>query len=252
MFSQKKESIFLYIIFLEKSSLNDRENIFIKNKLQKRLMRIVQLIVLLLLFNTQYCAFVSGNIYTQNFQPSNHTILKIEGKFSYWLLSDKPNFSLFLPQGEYTISAKGLDEKGNELSEIEEKIIIGETDQKLDLLLKQKFDWSGIFIGVFVLLSIISFFLITKKTTTQKQNIEIESKPVEQFEDSSMYVMDQDAKKVIELLKSMENRSTQKELKEFSKFSDAKLSLILTELEQQGYIKKFKSGRANVIRLLKE
>ena len=34
------------------------------------------------------------------------------------------------------------------------------------------------------------------------------------------------------------------------KFSDSKLSLILTELENVGKIKKFKRGRANVVRKL--
>ncbi len=62
--------------------------------------------------------------------------------------------------------------------------------------------------------------------------------------------LDENGKKILQMLDIFEGRATQKELKDSLNFSDAKLSLILSELEQMEKIKKFKRGRGNVIRKL--
>jgi uncharacterized membrane protein len=54
--------------------------------------------------------------------------------------------------------------------------------------------------------------------------------------------------KTIEIIKKHDGRITQKELrKEMMYLSEAKISLILTELEHKGQIEKIKKGRGNVI-----
>ncbi|MEW5896285.1 MAG: hypothetical protein AB1668_01205 [Nanoarchaeota archaeon] len=58
--------------------------------------------------------------------------------------------------------------------------------------------------------------------------------------------------KALEIIRKHEGRITQKELRrEMLYLSEAKISLILTELEHKGWIEKIKKGRGNVI-ILKE
>lgn len=60
--------------------------------------------------------------------------------------------------------------------------------------------------------------------------------------------LDEEAEKVLKAIEGFEVRVSQKELRQALNYSDAKLSLILTELEHTGKIKKFKRGRGNIIR----
>ena len=54
--------------------------------------------------------------------------------------------------------------------------------------------------------------------------------------------------KTLEIIKNHDGRISQKELrKEMMYLSEAKISLILTELEHKGKIEKIKKGRGNVV-----
>jgi len=56
-----------------------------------------------------------------------------------------------------------------------------------------------------------------------------------------------DLKQILDLLKSLGGRATQKELREKLGWSEAKLSLALADLERRGLIEKYKKGRGNII-----
>lgn len=196
------------------------------------------LVVLLLLLSAtiSHASFVYGDIYENNLEKLNKTVISIEGRFSYQLVTEKANYSIFLPEGEYRISASAIDDSGNALW-AEQKILVGPEDQQVDLVLKPAFD--PLYVAVLALLGLVAaVFLWSNKHWDAKSKTK---QPAE---------LDEDAKSVLKALDSFEGRATQKELKEALKFSDAKLSLILTELEQVGKIKKFKRGRANIVRKL--
>ncbi len=58
-----------------------------------------------------------------------------------------------------------------------------------------------------------------------------------------------DQQKVLETIRRFDNRLSQKELrKALSPWSEAKVSMELTELEDRGIISKIKKGRGNIIR----
>ena len=61
-----------------------------------------------------------------------------------------------------------------------------------------------------------------------------------------MIVGDDDAEKVLNFIKQ-EKRTTQKDIRKEFPVSEAKISLILTELESKGKIKKIKKGKTNVV-----
>ncbi|MBI4044050.1 MAG: hypothetical protein HY393_04570 [Candidatus Diapherotrites archaeon] len=76
-------------------------------------------------------------------------------------------------------------------------------------------------------------------------SIKEEKNPVEEK-------LDEYALEVLDVLKRSGNRLTQKEIREkITRIGEAKISLILSELEELGYLKKIKKGRGNIV-VLKE
>jgi len=59
----------------------------------------------------------------------------------------------------------------------------------------------------------------------------------------------EDLKEVLELIRVSGNRITQLELRKKSRYSESKVSLMLSDLEERGMIEKFKKGRGNIIRI---
>lgn len=60
-------------------------------------------------------------------------------------------------------------------------------------------------------------------------------------------VLPEDLRKVIELIKAEGGRITQRELRRKLGYSEAKISLIIADLERRGLIEKIKKGRGNII-----
>ena len=56
----------------------------------------------------------------------------------------------------------------------------------------------------------------------------------------------------LDFIKKQGGRTTQKEIRKNFPMSEAKISLIITELEHRGKIEKIKRGRSNIIILKKE
>ncbi|MFC1686884.1 helix-turn-helix transcriptional regulator [Nanoarchaeota archaeon] len=83
-----------------------------------------------------------------------------------------------------------------------------------------------------------------QKEETNKESTEEKE---EQEEQSSSSESDQ-VEKTLEIIKQNDGRITQKELrKEMMHLSEAKISLIITELEHKGKVEKIKKGRGNVV-----
>jgi uncharacterized membrane protein len=59
--------------------------------------------------------------------------------------------------------------------------------------------------------------------------------------------LDDDLKKVLDILKAEGGRTTQKEIRKHIPLSEAKVSLIITEMEVKGMVEKIKKGRGNII-----
>lgn len=57
---------------------------------------------------------------------------------------------------------------------------------------------------------------------------------------------------VLNIIRGNKGRITQKDLRGRLKYSEVKVSLLLSELEKRGLIKKFKNGRENIVVLIEE
>jgi uncharacterized membrane protein len=58
-----------------------------------------------------------------------------------------------------------------------------------------------------------------------------------------------DLRELLDLIRNSGNRITQRELRKKSPYSESKVSLMLSDLEERGLIEKFKRGRGNIIRI---
>lgn len=58
-----------------------------------------------------------------------------------------------------------------------------------------------------------------------------------------------DLKEIMDIIRANGNRITQRELRKKSPYSESKVSLMLSDLEERGLVEKFKKGRGNIIRI---
>lgn len=205
-------------------------------------MRLLAVLALLLIVGCSSPAFVHGDIYSSSLEELDGTLIRLEGRFSYQLVVPGSNYSIFLPEGSYTISASQFDEHGGLLLYAQQDIMVGGEDQEIDLILYPPNQDILLAVGIMAILAAVFLFANRRWRARDKQTGTRKS--------TESHALDGDALKVLAALESSDNRATQKELRQSLRFSDAKLSLILTELEQTGRVKKFRRGRANIIRKL--
>ncbi|MEW6722131.1 MAG: hypothetical protein AB1324_02630 [Candidatus Micrarchaeota archaeon] len=218
-------------------------------------------VLAILLSAISHQALVYGDIYTTGFEQANETLIRVEGGFSYQLVAQKSNYSIFLPEGKYAITGSTFDDGGGLALFTEEKITVGTADQRVDLVLKPANQWHAP-AALILLFAALAYLLGRRPTASGAAPKSAENAPAQDIEEAHEMVepiergkesvdLDADAKKVLHILDSSEGRSTQKDVKSALGFSDSKLSLILGELESLGYVKKFKRGRGNIIKKLK-
>ncbi len=172
-------------------------------------------------------------------------------------------YSFILPPGEYSLHAEYFENSELVYVEDENIVIADDGEFNLDLIMfpvltdpdldDEDLDVEDPFpqenlnsvynalIGLFAIILVVWFFFLRKKGngTNNVQDIKEES-------------LDEYAQEVLELLKKSGNRLTQKEIRDkITHIGEAKISLIISELEAAGKIKKIKKGRGNII-VLKE
>ena len=198
--------------------------------------KLLILLVLIIAFESVSAATLHGNIYDEDFNLITDVVVSIDSEPEQIIVSKDGSYFFQVGLGNYTINAEYYS---NDilLGFIHEEInIIYDNDYIIDLILvstennKEKdFDFSLILI--FVLLLILIFLIFWKKKPKEKKK---------HSEDSEL-------NDVLDFIKKQKGRVTQKEIRKALLLSEAKASLILTELEHKNIIERIKKGRGNVI-----
>lgn len=90
-----------------------------------------------------------------------------------------------------------------------------------------------------------------KQEVKEETKVEIEEKVKEEIKEKNKEAaLPEDLEKIINFIKDNDNRTTQKEIRLKFPFSEAKISLMIADLEARGLIKKLKKGRGNIIILI--
>ena len=211
-------------------------------------------------------ATVQGSVYDIFLEELDKAVVTIDTIPQQTSVSKNGEYSFELSPGEYTITATFY---GSDATyEAEEEIKINkEGNFKIDLILTPSLDPGildenanefegldssfsleeesnsnlGLIITIIAIILIILYFHFSKGHFIKEiDESELKSENEEELE------------KVIKFIKELGGRATQKDIRKKFPSSEAKVSLMITELESKGLVKKIKKGRGNVVILTKE
>lgn len=207
------------------------------------------MVLVLLMIPAVSGATVHGNVYDFSLVKVDNVKVEINSEPIQRDVTDGGEYSFNVDIGEYVLRAEQLED-GVLIAMAEETvkvtkegdfvvdiILFPELDQPLNLPDIGEEEYNGVeedtvgylvwFLAIAVGLSVICYIL-------RRSHREVKTAATETDE-------------VVTFLKRQGGRATQKEIRKAFPHSEAKISLILTELEDAKIVKKIKKGRGNVI-----
>ncbi|MBI1969477.1 hypothetical protein HYS48_02175 [Candidatus Woesearchaeota archaeon] len=226
----------------------------------------------LLLMSVVQAAEIHGTVYDAALEQLEAVIIEVNTMPKQRLVTLDGTYTLQVPSGNYTITA--LYVVDGEVQKTEEEIIVaGEGSYTLDLFLfpeleedEELFDaaeldleeqlfleeeqkgfdlWIMVVLILTVVLTLLWLWRRKEwKGEEQQQGKEERGKAEELREDDV-------AEQVMDILQKAGGRMTQKDLRKEFPFSEAKISLVIAELDSKGKLEKIKKGRGNILVLKK-
>ena len=229
---------------------------------------LIIILLFLLTLSLVSATTLKGTIYNTNLEPEPDVLIEINTIPEQRLLARDGTYQFDVSPGTYTLTAQKEDiiitEEVRVLAEgtyIYDIFLLPEFTAEDDLwadteeeLIEEEpslFRWQYIVTGLIIIFLLYRFYRERKKYGSvwkfRRRVKEEAAKSVEQHKEELAqepgYI-----EKALEIMKKHDGRITQKELrKEMLYLSEAKISLILTELEHKGKIEKIKKGRGNVV-----
>lgn len=235
---------------------------------------LLMILVITALISCAQAATVYGTIYSwSDFEkPLKNAILEINTIPVQSRVATDGTYAFDdLPPGNYTIRAKYYRNNVLDLAE-EEQIQIMENEGKfnIDLLLfpptdteleylgdinltgdveiKDESDMTSYIILFLILIAaVIAIYFRPWKKKTPGSEVASESIPHQPTATPKTKELPEDLHELYALIIKKGGRVTQKEVRGEMNCSEAKVSLMLDDLENRGYIKKIKKGRSNII-----
>lgn len=221
--------------------------------------------LLLLCMNIAYAAELKGTIYNSQLALQKDAIIEINTEPRQSIVSKDGTYSFNVPEGNYLLSARHLSGTEIELFAEEGVNVASEGSYILDIILfdyiedEEQLDMdisSGleedkglwIYMGV-AFLSFILFAAVLALRWAGKKTKEMQNHIEKEF--SAEKNIGDDLEKIIKIIKTEGGRTTQLEIRKHIPLSEAKISLMIAELEDKGIVRKIKKGRGNIIILIK-
>jgi len=203
-------------------------------------------------------AEIYGTVYDMSLNPAMGAVIEINSTPKQTKILKDGAYSFTLPVGNYVIKATYVTnynvysteenitivDEGRyivdlivfpDLSEESELLLLGE-DINLEEIYEDEtkaFPWLYIIFVLVVIAAILLFFKKRKpKEKTEEKILEEEIDPKD---------------RIYDFIKQKGGRVTQREIRKNFPVSQASISLILTELENDGKLKKIKRGKGNII-----
>ena len=232
---------------------------------------------LLLLLTSQLvsAATLKGSIYDENLELATDVLIEVNTVPQQKYLAKSGSYSFELAPGKYTLTAKNTQYTVTENIEIqsdtgaylldifllpdftEEDELWQETEQELPIDPEEApsrlISW--IIAGIIFAVLLGRIIYMRKKYGSLhlfRRRVKAESKKTVEQHKEELAQEPGYLENAVEIIKRHDGRINQKDLrKEMMYLSEAKVSLIVTELEHKGKVEKIKKGRGNVI-ILKE
>lgn len=223
------------------------------------------LFILLVLIRVATATTITGTTYDLTLEPLNNVIVEIDTQPPQKMITKDGIYSFEIPQGSYLIKAKYYEDNylkyedqqsieiTNEGQFVFDLILFPslEEDEKLydtsDLDMENPYDdgkvnivlISGIILGILTI-SGLWWWYFKFRTFKNKKDINESKEQVEEKSNDEYYDL------ILNMIKE-HKRVTQKEIRKEIPLSEAKISLIISELEHEGIIEKIKKGRGNIL-----
>lgn len=212
------------------------------------------LIILILLASVVNGAQIYGTIYDFKLSKAYNAVVEINSSPSQKIVASAGTYEFSMPSGVYKIVAEKGDEFTEDVIEIKEgrfvrdlillpdlaEDLIEDTeelppiDETLDIIAqKPTYQWV-LWLVVFVVLG----YVVWKVSKAPAKVIEKKVKEV---------VVSDDLERLIKFIDKHSGRVLQKDLRKEFPYSEAKISLMVDELEAKGIVKRVKKGRGNII-----
>ncbi|MDP3734520.1 MAG: hypothetical protein Q8R37_04790 [Nanoarchaeota archaeon] len=239
-----------------------------------KMRRVIPIIILVFVISTlAEAATIKGSVYNTQLELEKDVLVEINTIPLQKVLATDGRYSFELSPGTYTLTArKGLIEISEEVTIIKEGIFTldifllpGFSDedqlwQDTDTAFFDEDDetprWAYWVTAVVIILLLFRIFRARHKYgSLRKFRHEARKEQRKTIDEIKADIANEPGytEKVLEIMATNDGRISQKELrKELLPLSEAKVSLIITELEHLGKIEKIKKGRGNVLILKQE
>jgi uncharacterized membrane protein len=254
-------------IFLYNPTLLPQIRIFLNKKAAYTAMgkKLLLVALLLLCMNLAYAAELKGTIYNSQLELQKDAIIEINTEPRQSIVSKDGTYLFNVPSGEYTLFAKHMSGQEIDMSAEEKISVSADGSYTMDLILFDSLEEAetidvditneldeqsnaGTYLAVSLLIFLVAgalagIIFLKKKTAHFQKEIEKEL--------AGKKNIDEGLEKIVKIIKSEGGRTTQLEIRKHIPLSEAKISLMIAELEDKGIVRKIKKGRGNIILLNK-
>ncbi len=210
-------------------------------------------VALVLVFPLSYAALITGLVYDRDFNLLKNVVVEITTNPKQIYVAKNGSYEFLVTDGRYTLSAYFRIKNGTTIFTSKDIYISGGGDYKVDLILDKIYNGSlpeipsqknvltsiirdNIVISLAVALLMALSLTIVIFFKHRKSTIVVENKELD------------DRTTVMKIIKDNGGRIAQKDLrKQLAQWSEAKVSLVVSELEVKGLIEKIKKGRGNIL-----
>lgn len=240
----------------------------------KPLMIIMLIFLVITITSNVQAATLHGKIYGPDLLLVKNSVVEVNSVPKQNMVSPDGTYSFVLPQGSYVIEAFYTDQ-GVLLYDSENISVPNEGDFNLDLILfettnledidfdeseikmieellkeKSKINYwliAGITFAIAVIIAISYFIYKSRKKKIRKRTRrKFRARTAKEKIEEEKPVGDEVMSKTLAILKR-EKRVVQKDIRKELGVSEAKVSLVIAELEARGKVQKIKRGRGNII-----
>tara|TARA_Y100000310_G_C20554076_1_gene749626 strand:- start:241 stop:972 length:732 start_codon:yes stop_codon:yes gene_type:complete len=234
---------------------------------------LIGLLFLLLALPCSLAATIHGTVYDMELNKAENAIVKVNTVPEQTIVAKDGSYSFNIPNGDYKIEAVYESEfrKYTSTEEVkvetdgdyvvdmilfpdisEEESLLDEDIEISDIYPEEEKSMIWLYVVVLVVAVFIIYYIVFKKKHKRKEPKEKEEKKEEPEQASTEELTEDLANKVLSFIKQNDGRTTQKDIRKQFPLSEAKISLVITELEHKGLVKRIKKGRGNIILLNKE
>lgn len=233
-------------------------------------MRKKLLLFALLIFcvNIAYAAELKGTIYNSELELQKDAIVEINTEPRQSIVSKDGAYAFNVPEGSYLLSARLMSGNDIELFADENVSVPADGSYTLDIILFDVLEadepleelditsglegngtawYLGILFLILLLIAVVLALRFVKKNAVKMQEHVKEELALNEKSAGSEKNISSDLEKIISIIKSEGGRTTQLEIRKHFPLSEAKISLMIAELEDKGIVRKIKKGRGNIL-----